>query len=704
MERLTTFVLAHRLPVILLWAAIAVAGAATAGRTTDALSFDFALPGQEAATTNEEIVGSLGGGGIYEPLLLTVAATDGTDFRTADGANAFSAAAERIAAAEPGTRVVTPATAGPTGQPTLVSPDGSRAVALLYPPVAPGPEPYAVVEPAIESAAAAMTIAGAMPELTGTLLLLQGGGEERSILVEIAFGAGGALIVLVSVFGSLMAGLPLLVAAVSILATYLALLGLTTLTDVSAVLQYLVALIGLGVAIDYSLLIVTRWREERARGSDNDTAIRITMATAGRSVVFSGLTVTVSLAALVAVPVPFLRSIGLGGLLIPLLSVLTALTLVPVLLRTVGPRLEWPRRQLRDPSSRAWGRVAAAIVRRPWVVIAATGAVLLLLALPVTQIRLGTPETTAYGTASSAARAASEISESGMADGLLRPTEILAATEEAPALAQTLAGVEGVAGTSAPGWTAGGLALIQVWFVDDPASEAGTTTLDRVIETAEAAGGRVGGTPAQDAAFVRAVYGSAPLVILAIILVTFLLLARALRSLWLPVKALVLNALSLAAAYGLTVLIWQEGIGTEQLFGVGGTGGIVIWIPVAVFAFLFGLSTDYEVFILSRMREAYDQHGDTPRAVVNGISYTGRLVTSAALILFLSFVALSTVPAVEVKILATALALGILIDALIVRMLLTPALIVVLGRASWTMPGWLATLLRVDPDSPAPRH
>jgi len=182
--------------------------------------------------------------------------------------------------------------------------------------------------------------------------------------------------------------------------------------------------------------------------------------------------------------------------------------------------------------------------------------------------------------------------------------------------------------------------------------------------------------------------------------VTFLLLARALRSLWLPVKALLLNIVSLAAAYGITVLIWQQGIGTEVLAS-GASGAITVWVPIAAFAFLFGLSMDDEVFILSRMREAYDQHGDTDRAVVDGIAQTGRLVTSAALILFLSFVALSTVPAVEVKILATALALGIAIDALIVRAFLAPALVALPGRRNWTLPTSLDRLLRLPRAQPA---
>lgn len=184
-----------------------------------------------------------------------------------------------------------------------------------------------------------------------------------------------------------------------------------------------------------------------------------------------------------------------------------------------------------------------------------------------------------------------------------------------------------------------------------------------------------------------------------IVIVTFLLLARALRSLWLPIKALALNVLSIGAAYGLTVAIWQHGIGTEAIFGIGATGALTPWVPVAVFAFLFGLSMDYEVFILSRMRESYDEHRDTPRAVVDGISSTARLVTSAALILFFAFIALSTVPVIDVKILATALALGIAIDALIVRALLAPALVAVLGYANWTIPTRLAKILRIRANS-----
>jgi len=257
-------------------------------------------------------------------------------------------------------------------------------------------------------------------------------------------------------------------------------------------------------------------------------------------------------------------------------------------------------------------------------------------------------------------------------------------------------GVAAATAPSGPGWRSDSQALAQVWLADDPATAKAKATLDDVRRVADAEQGvQVGGSAAEDADFVTAVYGNLGWVLAAVAVVTFLLLARALRSLWLPVKALVLNVVSISAAYGMTVLIWQNGFGSDLLFGQEASGTVAIWVPIAAFSFLFGLSMDYEVFILARMREAYDEHGDNERAVVEGISATGRLVTSAALILFLAFVALATVPAIEVKILATTLALGIIIDAVVVRSLLAPALVAVLGPLNWTMPTWLARVVRV---------
>ncbi|MDO9455360.1 MMPL family transporter [Nocardioides sp.] len=686
MGRFTDVVLRHRRLVALFWVVVAVTGGVLAPTTVDRLSYEFSLPGQPAYETNVDIDEQFGGGGTTDPLALVVTGPDAQQQAVA--------LARTVEQTVDGTRTVT---ADDPGAESLTGEGGEVSVVVVYPRVTPGPEPYAEAQPRLEGLVEEARASGTEVELTGFLLLAEGGAEgDRSVLVEVAFGAVGALVVLALVFGSLLAGVPLLVAAVSILGTYLALLGLTGVTDVSFVVQYLVALIGLGVAIDYSLLIVTRWREERAAGRDNDDAVRVAMRTAGESVLFSGVTVAVSLAALVLVPLPFLRSIGLGGLLIPLLSVATSLTLVPALLSAFGPRLTWPRRKPSDGRSRFWARVATVVVRRRWLTIVGSGALLLALAAPVVTLTLGSPQLDGLASDAPASRAATTAIDDGVPAGVLRPVEVVVPESDVQTVADEVRGLQGVGAVAVPaadGWTADGRSLLQVWLTDDPASDGGRDALDRV-RTAVGTD-RVGGSPAEDADFVSAVYGNVVWVVLGVVVVTFLLLARALRSFWLPVKALVLNVLSIGAAYGVTVLVWQEGFGSELLFGQPATGVITTWVPIAAFSFLFGLSMDYEVFILSRMREAYDDHGDTPRAVVDGIAHTGRLVTSAALILFLAFVALSTVPAVEVKILATTLALGIVIDAVVVRGLLAPALVAVLGRANWTLPDRLARALRV---------
>ena len=221
-------------------------------------------------------------------------------------------------------------------------------------------------------------------------------------------------------------------------------------------------------------------------------------------------------------------------------------------------------------------------------------------------------------------------------------------------------------------------------------------------DTAHAAGPdvRVGGGPAANQDFIDAVYGSFPLMIALIAITTFILLARAFRSLLLPLKAIMLNILSVAAAWGVLVLVWQEGHGSEAIWGIQATGSIQSWMPLIIFAFLFGLSMDYEVFILSRMREEYDRTGSTDEAVVQGIGRTGRLVTSAALILFLAFTSMASGPDTSVKMFATGLAAGILIDATIIRALIVPAVISLMGRWNWWLPTWPARLLRVEPSLP----
>ncbi|MGY1855438.1 MMPL family transporter [Modestobacter sp. SYSU DS0290] len=684
MSRLTDWVLRHRRLVVLGWLAVAVVGGVLAPRTIDRLGFDFSTPGQPAYEANVDIVERFGNGGGADPLMVVVTAPEGARVTGARGE--LAALYGRLQ--QPGWRVATPLDGGP-GAGTLISADGRTAVALVWPPVVDGPAPYAAALPQLEGILQGVTVAGAEPVVTGRDLVAEGGGDQRPVVVEIALGAGGAMVVLALVFGSLLALVPLLMAAVAITTTFLLVLGLTALTDVSFIVQYLVGLIGLGVAIDYSLLVVFRWREERAAGADDADAVRTAMRTAGRAVVFSGVTVAISLLSLVVLPLPFLRAVGFGGLFIPLVSVLVALTLLPAVLASVGRRLEWPRREPPTAESRLWHRIGSTVVRHRWVSAVLAIAVLVVLALPVLGIRLGSPEVGATaGGSTPAATAFRQVTDAGLSAGLARPVEVL--TDDPAATAGALADVPGVAGVLAPSgdaWVAGGGGVVDVVLGADPSSAAGREALTAVRAAVDdLPGARVGGTAAGDADSVDAVYGNAWWVLLLVVGITFALLAPALRSVWLPVKALLLNAVSIAAAYGMTVWIWQEGHLTDLLFGASATGTLTFWVPVAAFSFLFGLSMDYEVFILSRIREGHEAGMGTDEATVHGVAYTGRLVTSAALILFLAFIALSTVPVVDVQIFATTLALGILLDATVVRGVLTPALVAAFGEVNWWWP------------------
>jgi RND superfamily putative drug exporter len=263
--------------------------------------------------------------------------------------------------------------------------------------------------------------------------------------------------------------------------------------------------------------------------------------------------------------------------------------------------------------------------------------------------------------------------------------------------------VDTVLAPATPSFRQGADALISVIPTAEGNTSAGTGTVTRLRAALAGVPGRVevGGNTAQNIDFNSAVYGNFPLMLAAIALVTFLLLARTFRSIVLAVKAVLVNIVSLGASFGFLVLFWQDGHGSNLIYGVPATGSIRNWIPIVSFAFLFGLSMDYEVFILARMREEYDRTGTTEGAVVGSLARTGRLVTCAALILFISFASLSSAPDIVVEMIATGLAVGIIVDAVIVRTLLVPALVAIMGRWNWWMPAGVARLLRVSPPTPA---
>jgi putative drug exporter of the RND superfamily len=703
---LTRWVLAHKRTVVLAWVFLTIAGVAASGPATDALDPEFSVPNKEGWETNVQIEKHYRGtGGNTSPLVPVVKLPQGTRADSPSVRADLDKVDAELAKALPGSRVVSYAS---TGDKTFVSDDGRTTFGLIYPQ--PDPDSAFGENPKAEKAASAAlegtTVAGQPVHLTGFDALFEDSGADSDgpgLLLEAVLGGLGALAVLTFVFASFLAVIPIFMAIVSIMTTFLLLLGLTELTSVSPIVQFLIALLGLGVAIDYSLIVVSRWREERAHGRSGDEAVQKAMETAGRAVVFSGITVAIGLLALIALPLPFLRSMGLGGMLIPLVSTLVAITLLPVVLAKVGSRLDWPHRRTDDKASRAWTRWAEMVARRRWLAAAAGMAVVLALVVAATDLQLGASDADTVAKSGDARDGLVALEDAGIGEGALLPHEILVEGGSDPnEVAKAVAAVDGIHGAAAPDspqWRRDGTALVEAVPIPDSGTSEGEDTLHGVREAAHAVGPdvRVGGQPASNADFIDAVYGSFPLMIALITVSTFILLARAFRSLLLPAKAIVLNVLSVAAAWGVLVLVWQHGYGSELIWGIEATGSIPSWMPLMIFAFLFGLSMDYEVFILARMREEYDRTGSTEQAVITGIGRTGRLVTSAALILFLTFVAMGSGPGTDLKMFATGLGAGILLDATIIRALIVPAVITLMGRWNWWLPEWPARILRVEP-------
>jgi RND superfamily putative drug exporter len=701
---LTRWVLAHKRTVAISWVVLTIAGVAAAGSASEALDQDFSVPGREGWETNREITERYGGTAAdAAPLVPVVTLPEGTSVDSPAAKRGLAEIDARLERTLPDGRI---ASYTSTGDDAFVSEDRRTTFAIInYRPRTTGFESDEATQDEVRSALADVRVAGAPVMLSGYDVLDTGeqSSDGPGVLIETLIGGVGALAVLAFVFASLLALVPLAMAACSILTTFLLLLGLTQFTDVSPIVQFLVALVGLGLAIDYSLLVSTRWREERAHGATGDEAVQRAMETAGRAVLFSGTTVAIGLLALVALPLPFLRSMAYGGMLIPLVSTAVAVTLLPVVLSKVGGRLDWPHIRTDDRASRAWTRWAEAIQRRRWLAAGAGAAVLGALLVAAGNLHLGDASTESIAKPGPAKDGLEALERSGIGAGALLPHEVLVEGGTDPdKVARDLREVEGIHGAVAPkgdAWRRDGSAIVDAFTVPDVSTSEGNAVLDRVRDTAHASGPAVsvGGFPAVNDDFISAVYGSFPLMLALIAVTTFILLARAFRSLLLPLKAVILNVVSVAAAWGVLVLVWQQGLGSEAIWGIEATGGIPAWMPLMIFAFLYGLSMDYEVFILSRMREEYDRTGSTETAVVRGIGRTGRLVTSAALILFLSFAALASGPETDVKMLATGLAAGILLDATVVRALLVPAMVSLFGRWNWWLPHRPARLLGVEP-------
>jgi RND superfamily putative drug exporter len=536
-------------------------------------------------------------------------------------------------------------------------------------------------------------------------------------------GLPAALIVLVVVFGALAAaGVPIALSVVAIVGAVGLTVLISRLTELSVYALNMITLIGLAVGVDYALIVVDRYREERRRGRSTAAAIEATGATASRAVLFSGGTVAIALLGMFLLPTTLFRSLGAGAILVVVIAVLATLTLVPAALGLLGDRIEWPRRGVRrerpvpHTSSAFWGRVTRVVMARPVVSVALAAGVLVAAAVPYTGLERGTAGVESLPDGE--VKRAYQILQRDFAAGLVEPLEIVIDAERGPESETAVARLVAALGTdpafgrvTGNVWNADGtLAVVEVPLVADANSPAAYGTIARlrreVIPRAFAgahASVYVTGEPAKNADLNGLIDRWTPRVFSLVLGLSFLLLLLAFRSLVVPAKAIVMNLLSVGSAYGLMVLVFQKGY-LHGVFGFQKTPTIEAWVPIFLFCVLFGLSMDYHVFLLSRIREHFDLTRNNREAVAIGLRSTARIITGAAAIMVAVFAAFASGDLVFFQQLGFGLAVAVFVDATVVRSVLVPASMALLGDRNWYLPRWLGWLpdLRVE-GAPASR-
>jgi uncharacterized membrane protein YdfJ with MMPL/SSD domain len=547
---------------------------------------------------------------------------------------------------------------------------------------------------------------------------------------ELQVGLPAALIILLLVFGTVVAGVvPLLITLPSIVIALGLVAVLTQVFSLSIFVVNMLTGMGLALAIDYSLFVISRFREERGRGRDKRDAIATSAATANRAVLFSGTTFVIAMFGMLIVPSSIMRSLAVGAILVGIVSVAASATLLPALLSLLGDRVDRLRIPLigsrslesANPEGRFWGTIVRAVLRRPGLSLALSAAVLLAAAVPIFGMHIGTSGVTVMpdrleSKQGSAAlqrnfpEATSDPAEIVVARGATHPAAGQALTQLRTRLAADQRFGQGRIERSADG----GVALLSVPVRGDPAGGAAISAVRELRSaivpaafTNTPAEVFVGGTTSEFIDYFDSVIGPAPWVIALVLGLTLVFLTAAFRSLVIAGTAVVLNLLSVGAAYGLLVLVFQHGVGAS-LFGLSQVDTIEAWVPLFLFSVLFGLSMDYQVFLLSRIRERYDETGDTAEAVTFGVASTARIITGAALIIVAVFAGFASGELIMFQQMGFGVAAALLIDATIIRLVLLPSTMRLLGAWNWYLPRWLAWLPRVEaggdlgPACPAP--
>ncbi len=538
-------------------------------------------------------------------------------------------------------------------------------------------------------------------------------------------GVGVALVVLIAVFAALAAaGVPIVLALVSIVVA----LGLTALVgrvyELSNMVENIITMIGLAVGIDYALFIVERYREERRRGLAKRQAIELAGSTASKAVLFSGFTVVIALMGMLFIPNNVFRSIGIGAILVVFAAIVASLTLIPAMLSLLGDKVDWPRRQRqnREPFERNeyrslgfWGRITRTVMARPAISAVLAVGLLVAATLPLMSIRTGQAGVETFPDGE--VKRAFTILERDFYAEMVAPVEIVvdgsvnnpAVKAGIDGLVATLSGNDLYGPATVTTNAAGDLSLVSVPMTVDLNERAAQQAISDLREDLIPAAFQgvdaevlVGGGAAFAADFNSLVADYTPLVFAFVLGLSFLLLLVVFRSIVVPIKAIVLNLLSVGAAYGLIVLVFQKGVGAD-LLGFQQTPTIEAWLPIFLFSILFGLSMDYHVFLLSRVKEHYDRTRNNAESVAVGLQATAKIITGAALIMVAVFGGFASGRLVALQQMGFGLAVAVFLDAAIVRSVLVPAGMALLGDRNWYLPSWLTWLPNLNVEGTPPR-
>jgi RND superfamily putative drug exporter len=702
LKRLAAFCYYRRRYVVVAWIVLLVVLNGASGALGPSFKTGFELPDSES----QEVVEILDQAGFAyragsQGQVVFSAAQGAGDPEVRSAMEEFFTSVEREVE---GSEVVSPYENGREGQ---IAREGTIAYAEVN-LTERSQEDYAAAAGEIKALRSRVDVPGVQIELGGDVFSQEDGTPSDAV------GLVGAIVILLIAFGSVLAmGLPIMTALFGI-GTGMALVGLATqFVDMPDFTAHATTMIGIGVGIDYALFIVTRYREVLASGRTPEDAVITAVDTSGRAVLFAGVTVVISLLGLVFMGLDIMRGLAVGASTGVLMTMAASVTLLPAILGFVGrniDRLGLPHRKGTNRVS-LWYRWSRVVQRRPLLGAAAGLAILVVAALPVFSMRLGFADA-ASAPRSDTTRRAYDLLSDGFGPGFNGP--LLAAAEldsgidiaDLERLSDRLNRTNGVALASSPTPSrTGEAAIIQIVPTTSPQDEETVELVDRlrdsVVPEAMGAGRdsvRIGGLTAAAIDFAGYTAERLPVFITLVLVLSFVLLMAVFRSLLVPLKAVLMNLLSIGVAYGVIVAVFQWGWAGD-FFGIGAAAPVEAWAPMMLFAIVFGLSMDYEVFLLSRVREAYDRTGDNREAVADGLAATARVISAAAAIMVFVFGSFALGDVREIKLFGLGLAIAVLVDATVVRLLLVPATMELLGDRNWWIPRWLDRAipsLRVD--------